>query len=99
MGKAKALQKEWARQQLLGLDGDDDTIIEWIRVTEDGQRPYLATNLAQSGITAREAALRLSYGRLDPQRDSIFRRYSDNRISKTEAVAEVHRWRRNQQTG
>jgi Translation initiation factor IF-2, N-terminal region len=99
MGKAKALHKEWARQQLLGLNGNDDTVIEWIRLTGDGQRPYLATNLAQSGITAQEAALRLSYGRLDPLRDTIFSRYSDHRISKTEAVAEVYRWRRNQQTG
>lgn len=99
IGKAKALQKEWARQQLVGLEGNDDTIVEWIRLTGDGQRPYLATNLTLSGITAQEAALRLSYGRLDPLRDTIFRRYSDNRISKTEAVAEVHSWRRNRQAG
>jgi len=99
MGKAKALHKEWARQQLLGLDGNDQTIIEWIRLTGDGQRPYLATNLALSGITAQEAALRLSYDRLDPLCDTIFSRYRDKRISKTEAVAEVYRWRRNQQTG
>ncbi|MFV8165307.1 translation initiation factor IF-2 N-terminal domain-containing protein [Mycobacterium sp. 134] len=99
MGKAKALHKEWARQQLLGLDGSSETIIEWIRLTGDGQRPYLATNLALSGITAQEAALRLRYGRLDPLCDNIFSRYRDKRISKTEAVAEIYRWRRNQQAG
>lgn len=99
MAKAKAMHQEWARQRLLGLNGNDVSIIEWIRLTGDGQRPHLATNLMLSGITAQEAALRLSYGRLDPRCDTIFRRYSDNRISKTEAVAEVHRWRCNRQTG
>jgi hypothetical protein len=78
---------------------NDETIVEWIRLTRNGQRPYLATNLAQSGVAPQEAALRLSYDRLDPLRNDIFGRYSEQRVSKTEAVSEVHRWRRNQQTG
>jgi hypothetical protein len=97
--KGKALQKEWVREQLNGLDGDDNTVTEWIRLSGDGQRPHLATELSQAGVTVSEAALRLSYGRSDPHRDTIFRRFRDGLISRTEAVAEVHQWRRNQYVG
>lgn len=53
MTKARALQKEWGSptKQLLRLIGSDETIVEWIRLTEDGQRPNVATDLALSGIT------------------------------------------------
>lgn len=97
--KAKALHQQWVREQLNGLDGEDDTIIEWIRLTRDGQRPHMATELSRSGIAAGEAALRLRYGRIDPNSDNIFQRFRDGRISRTEAVSEVHQWRRNQNAG
>lgn len=97
--KAKALHQQWVREQLNGLDGEDDTIIEWIRLTQDGQRPHLATELSRSGIAVVEAALRLRYGRVDPNSDNIFQRFRDGRISRTEAVSEVHQWRRNQNAG
>lgn len=70
--KAKALHQQWVREQLNGLDGEDDTIIEWIRLTRDGQRPHLATELSRSGIAVDEAALPLRYGRMDPNSDNVF---------------------------
>ncbi|MFV8314950.1 translation initiation factor IF-2 N-terminal domain-containing protein [Mycobacterium sp. 23] len=97
--KAKALHQQWVRERLNGLDGEDDAIIEWIRLTRDGQRPHTATELSQAGITVGEAALGLRYGRIDPNSDNIFQRFRDGRISRTEAVSEVHQWRRNQNAG
>ena len=44
-------------------------------------------------------ALTLRYGRVDPNSDNIFQRFRDGRISRTEAIAEVHQWRRNQNVG
>lgn len=96
---AKALHQQWVCEQLNGLDGEDDTIIEWIRLTGDGQRAHLATELSRSGIAVGEAALRLRYGRIDPNSDNIFERFRAGRISRTEAVSEVHQWRRNQKAG
>lgn len=97
--KAKALHQQWVREQLNGLDGGDCTIIEWIRLTQDGQRPHLATELSRAGIDVAEAALPLRYGRIDPNSDNIFRRFRDGRISRTEVISEVHQWRRNQNAG
>lgn len=97
--QAKALHQQWVREQLNGLDGEDDTIIEWIRLTRDGQRPHMVTELSRAGIAVGEAALPLRYGRIDPNSDNILQRFRDGRISRTEAVFEVHQWRRNQNAG
>lgn len=97
--KGKALHQQWVRERLNGLAGDDSAVIEWIRLSGDGERPHLATELSRAGITVEEAALRLRYGRLGLRNDTIFHRFRDGRISRTEAIAEIHRWRRSQQVG
>lgn len=92
--EAKKLHKEWVRGQLTGLPDDDPAVIEWIKLTR-GERPDLAAELASAGITATEAGLRLGYGsRLDPLRDTIFGRYRNKQINRSEALSEVFQWRR-----
>lgn len=92
--KAKDLHRQWTEACLNGLAGDDATVINWIRLSEDGERPILAAEFSQAGITADEAGLRLSYGRPDPRRDTIFQRFRDGHLSRSEAMAEVRLWRR-----
>jgi hypothetical protein len=92
--EAKRLHKAWVAGQLNGLPDDDRTVIEWIRLTR-GERADLAAELAAAGVTPAEAALRLGYGsRIDPRRDTIFGRYRNRQISKSEAVSQVWQWRR-----
>jgi hypothetical protein len=92
--EAKRLHKAWVAGQLNGLPDDDRTVIEWIRLTW-GERADLAAELAAAGVTPAEAALRLGYGsRIDPRRDTIFGRYRNRQISKSEAVSQVWQWRR-----
>jgi hypothetical protein len=76
------------------LPDDDRTVIEWIKLTR-GERADLAAELAAAGVTPAEAALRLGYGsRIDLRRDTIFGRYRNRQISKSEAVSQVWQWRR-----
>lgn len=82
-----------------GLHGDDETIIQWIRLTDDGKRPHLAADVSRLNITAEEAGLRLTNGRPDRQRDTIFQRYRDGYLTASEALAEIRQWRRNQAAG
>ena len=58
-----------------------------------------ATELSRAGIAVGKATLPPRCGRVDPNSDNIFQRFRDGRISRTEAIAEVHQWRRNQNVG
>jgi hypothetical protein len=92
--RAKDMHIEWARGQLSGLPEDDRVLIEWIGLT-NGQRPDLAAELAGAGLTPAEAGLRLGYGsRIDHKRPTIFTRFRNRQINRSETVAEVWRWRR-----
>ncbi len=96
---ARELQKEWAEAQLNGLQGDDETIIQWIRLTGDGKQAHLAVDLSGLGITVDEAGLQLTNGWPDTRRASIFRRYRNGHLTATEALAEIRQSRRNQSAG
>jgi hypothetical protein len=96
---ARQLHKEWARAQLNGLPDDAGAITEWIKLTQ-GQRPDLAAELASAGITAAEAGLRPGYGsRPDARRATIFTRYRNRQINRSEVVTEVWQWRRHRNAG
>ncbi|WP_156748743.1 translation initiation factor IF-2 [Mycobacterium sp. 1482292.6] len=99
MKKAKQKHQQWAAAQLNGLHGNDETIIRWIRLTHDGTKAQLAADLSRLGITVDEAGLRVTHGRPDARRDTIFQRYCDGHLSSSEALAEVQQWRRNHAAG
>jgi hypothetical protein len=93
------LHRQWAEACLDGLDDNEITIIEWIRLS-GGRRPRLAAELSQAGITPDEAGLQLGYGgRVDTRWPSIFERYRDRRINRSEAMVAVRQWRENHAAG
>ena len=94
--QAEKLNRQWAEACLNGLSDDDATVIQWIRLS-DGQKPNLAANLSRADIAPHEACLQLGYGgRRDTRWSSIFHRYRDGHLSRSEAIAAVTQWRRNQ---
>jgi Translation initiation factor IF-2, N-terminal region len=94
--QAEELNRQWAEACLNGLSGDDATIIDWIRLS-DGEKPNLAAELSRANIGSHEACLQLGYGgRVDTRWPSIFHRYRDGHLSRSEAIAAVMQWRRNQ---
>lgn len=97
--KAEELNLQWTAARLNGLAGEDSTVIEWIRLG-CGQRPRLAAELSSAGITPAEAGLRLGYGgRIDPRMDTVYIRFRDRRITRSEVIAAVRQWRQNHATG
>jgi hypothetical protein len=93
--KANNRHRRWSEARLNGLAGNDATIIEWIRLS-NGEQPHLAAELAQAGITPQEAGLRLGYGgRIGPRMDTLFKRFRDQRINRSEVIAAVRQWRQN----
>ena len=91
--KAAGLSKRWAEAQLNGLGDDESLVIKWIRLS-DGQRPDIAVELAGCGIRPDEAALCIGHGgRIDPRLQSIYARFRDRRINRSEATAIVREWR------
>jgi hypothetical protein len=96
--KAERLNALWAEARLNGLSGDDAEVIKWIRVS-DGQRPEIATDLASGDITPEEAALHIGYGgRIDTRWPTIYARFHDGHINRSEAIAFVRRPRQNHRT-
>lgn len=97
--KADELHRQWTAARLNGLAGEDPTVVEWIRLS-GGQRPHLAAELSSAGITPEEAALRLGYGgRIDPRMNTLYVRFRDRRITRSEVLAAVRQWRANNVTG
>lgn len=97
--KAEKLHLQWTKARLNGLAGEDPTVIRWIRLS-GGQRPHLAAELSSADVTPDEAGLRLGYGgRIDPRMDTLYVRFRDRRISRSEAIALVRQWRQNNAAG
>jgi hypothetical protein len=97
--EANRLHREWSAACLQGLDDDEAILIKWIKLS-GGHRPMLAAELSKAGITSDEAALQLGYnGQIDRRWPSIFGRYRDRKINRSEAIAAVRRWREAHVTG
>lgn len=93
--KAEKLHLQWAKARLTGLDGDDATVIKWIRLS-GGERPSLAAQLSSADITPDEAALHLGYGgRIDTRMATLYERFRDRRITRSEVIAAVRQRRHN----
>jgi Translation initiation factor IF-2, N-terminal region len=91
--KAAKLNARWAEAQLNGLSDDDVVVIKWIRLS-DGHRPDIAAALSDAGISPDEATLCIGHGgRIDPRLPSIYERFRNRSINRTEAVAMVRQWR------
>lgn len=97
--KAEQWHVQWAKARLTGLDDEDPIVIQWIRLS-GGQRPHLAAELSSADITPEEAGLRLGYGgRIDPRMDTLYVRFRNRRITRSEVIAAVRQWRQNNATG
>jgi hypothetical protein len=97
--KAAVLNARWAEALLNGLGGDDAFVIKWIRLS-DGERPDVAADLASCGITPEEAGLRIGHGgRIDARLPTIYERFRNRRIGRSETLALTRQWRQNQRTG
>jgi hypothetical protein len=97
--KAEQWHVRWAEARLDGLAGEDPIVIQWIRLS-GGQRPHLAAELSSANITPDEAGLRLGYGgRIDPRMDTLYVRFRDRRITRSEVIVAVRQWRQNNATG
>jgi hypothetical protein len=95
--KAAKLSKRWAEAQLNGLGDDESLVIRWIRLS-DGQRPDIAVELAGCGMSPDEAALGIGHGgRIDPRLPTIYERFRDRKVGRSEATAIVREWRAKQQ--
>jgi hypothetical protein len=97
--KAEQWHVQWTRARLNGLADEDPVVVQWIRLS-DGQRPRLAAELSRADITPEEANLRLGFGwRIDPRMDTLYNRFRDRRITRSEVIAAVPHWRWNNATG
>jgi hypothetical protein len=97
--KAEQWHVQWTRARLNGLADGDPIVIQWIRLS-GGQRPRLAAELSSADITPDEAGLRLGYGgRIDPRMDTLYVRFRDRRITRSEVIVAVRQWRQNNATG
>jgi hypothetical protein len=97
--KAAKLNARWAEARLNGLGGDDAMVIKWIRLSY-GQRPDVAADLAGCGIAPEEAGLRIGHGgRIDARLPTIYERFRNRRIERSETIALVRQWRQHQRTG
>lgn len=97
--KAEQWHVQWTKARLNGLADEDPIVIEWIRLS-GGQRPHLAAELSRADITPDEANLRLGYGgRIDPRMDTLYVRFRDRRITRSEVIVAVRQWRQNNAAG
>lgn len=97
--KAEKMHLRWTAARLDGLAGEDPIVIEWIRLS-GGQRPHLAAELSSADITPGEAGLRLGYsGRVDTRMDTLYVRFRDRRITRSEVIVAVRQWRQNTAAG
>lgn len=93
--KAEKQHLQWTAARLDGLAGEDPIIVEWIRLS-GGLRPRLAAELSSADINPAEAGLRLGYGgRIDQRMDTLYVRFRDRRITRSEVIAAVRQWRQN----
>ncbi|BBY06433.1 translation initiation factor IF-2 N-terminal domain-containing protein [Mycobacterium noviomagense] len=97
--QAEEMNAQWAAARLNGLGCDDSEVIGWIRLS-GGERPQLAVDLFQGGVSPEEAQLRLGYGgRIDPRRPTLYQRLRDGHMSRSEIIAAVREWHRNNSAG
>ncbi|ADU01808.1 translation initiation factor IF-2 N-terminal domain-containing protein [Mycolicibacterium gilvum] len=97
--EAHRLHRDWAAACLCGLDDDEAIMVAWIRVSS-GRRPMLAAELSRAGIAPEEAALRLGYGgREDVRWPSVYERFRDQKINRSEAIAAIRQWRERHKAG
>jgi hypothetical protein len=97
--QAAKLNAEWAEARLNGLEGDDTVVTEWIRLS-GGDRPHLAADLSQAGISPDEARLHIGYGgRIDLRWPNLYQRFRDGNMNRSEVVAAVRQCRRNNAAG
>lgn len=97
--EAHRLHRDWSAACLCGLDDDEAIMIAWIRMSS-GRRPMLAAELSRAGIAPEEAALRLGYGgREDVRWPSVYERFRDRKISRSEAIAAIRQWRERHKAG
>jgi hypothetical protein len=90
---------QWTKARLNGLADEDPIVIKWIRLS-GGHRPRLAAELSSADITPAEANLHLGYGgRIDPRMDTLYARFRDRRITRSEVIAAVRQWRQNNAAG
>jgi hypothetical protein len=54
--------------------------------------------LSRAGLTAADAELRISFGRIDPTRDTIIMRVIKGNLGVKDAVRQVQKFRRSQAT-
>jgi hypothetical protein len=60
----------------------------------------LAAELSRAGIAPKEAALRLGHGgREDARWPSVFERFRDRKINRSEVIAAVTQWRERNKAG
>lgn len=97
--EAHRLHRDWAAACLCGLDDDEAIMVAWIRVSS-GRRPMLAAELSRAGIAPEEAALRLGYGgREDARWPSVYERFRDQKINRSQAIAAIRQWRERHKAG
>lgn len=93
--QAEKLNRQWAEARLNGLTSDDATIIKWIRLGA-GVQPHRAADLSRAEITPDEAGLQLGFGgRVDRRWPSLYERFRNRQVSRSEVIAAVRQWRRN----
>ncbi|MBS9535943.1 translation initiation factor IF-2 N-terminal domain-containing protein [Mycobacterium sp. M1] len=71
-------------------------VVEWIQVAE-AERPDIAVKLAESGLCPADADLRLGFGRIDTNSDTMYRRLVRGIIGIKDAVQQVQGFRRTEQ--
>lgn len=86
--RVERLIKRWAETWLSDL-------VEWIRVAE-AERPDIAVKLAQAGLSPADADLRLGFGRIDTNSETIFRRVVRGTLGMKDAVRQVEAFRRSE---
>jgi Translation initiation factor IF-2, N-terminal region len=97
--EARRLHREWAAACLRGLDDAESTMIKWIRIS-GGYSPIVAAELSDAGLAPEEASLRLGYdGREAARWPTLFERYRDGKINRSEAMAAARRWREKHKAG
>jgi hypothetical protein len=97
--EAQRLHRDWAAACLCGLDDDEAVMIAWIRLS-GGRRPMLAAELSRADIAPEEAALRLGYGgREDVRWPSVYERFRDRKITRSEAIVAIGLWRERHKAG
>jgi hypothetical protein len=97
--QAETMNVRWAEARLNGLDCDDSIVIEWIRLSS-GERPHLPAELCQASVSPDEAGLQLGYaGRIDLRWPTLYQRFRDGNMNRSEVVAAVRQWQHNNATG